>query len=200
MHQVCLHMILPRFTLPHNLIKEKRNDLIEWTFNNESSLYLACNGRNAFFTSEKHINYTLCSFQKVCEALTFVLDNIYIRFGTKLFRQIVGIPMGTILRTACGWFVLVLLWKRLNDVSFWRKAIWNYWIFSSTSRYLDDLLNIANKYFDGLISQIYNSELQLNKANSSEIEALFLDLHLSIFDGFISWKICDKRDNIDFEL
>ena len=88
-------MILPRFTLPHNLIKEKRNDLIEWTFNNESSLYLACNGRNAFFISEKHINYTLCSFQKVCEALTFVLDNIYIRFGTKLFRQIVGIPMGT---------------------------------------------------------------------------------------------------------
>ena len=40
--------------------------------------------------------------------------------------------------------------------------------FSSTSRSLDDLLNIGNKYFDGLISQIYSSELQLNKANSSE--------------------------------
>ena len=39
--------------------------------------------------------------------------------------------------------------------------------FSSTSRYLDDLLNIDNDYFDGLISQIYPSELQLNKANSS---------------------------------
>ena len=33
--------------------------------------------------------------QKVCEALTFLLDNIYIRFGSKLYRQIVGIPMGT---------------------------------------------------------------------------------------------------------
>ena len=31
----------------------------------------------------------------MCEALTFLLDNIYIIFGTKLFRQIVGIPMGT---------------------------------------------------------------------------------------------------------
>ena len=31
----------------------------------------------------------------MCEALTFLLDNIYIRFGTKLFRQIVVIPMGT---------------------------------------------------------------------------------------------------------
>ena len=31
--------------------------------------------------------------------------------------------------------------------------------FSSTSRYLDDLLNIDNKYFDGLISKINPSEL-----------------------------------------
>ena len=52
--------------------------------------------------------------------------------------------------------------------------------FSTTSRYLDDLLNIDNKYSDGLISQIYPSELQLNKANSSETKAPFLDLHLSI--------------------
>ena len=47
------------------------------------------------FISEKHRNYTLWSCQKVCKALTFLLDNIYIRFGTKLFRQIEGIPMGT---------------------------------------------------------------------------------------------------------
>ena len=31
----------------------------------------------------------------MCEVLTFLFDNIYIRFGIKLFRQIVGIPMGT---------------------------------------------------------------------------------------------------------
>ena len=31
----------------------------------------------------------------MCEALIYLLDNIYIRFGTKLYRQIVGIPMGT---------------------------------------------------------------------------------------------------------
>ena len=54
------------------------------------------NTKLAFFTSEVHKNYTLWTCQKVCEALTFLLDNIYIRFGTKLFRQIVGIPMGTI--------------------------------------------------------------------------------------------------------
>ena len=53
--------------------------------------------------------------------------------------------------------------------------------FNTTSRYLDDILNINNVYFDTMVSQIYPSELQLNKANTSDTEATFLDLHLSIF-------------------
>ena len=44
------------------------------------SLYIACNNRNAFFTSDAVRNYNLWSCQKVCEALTFLLDNIFIRF------------------------------------------------------------------------------------------------------------------------
>ena len=86
-------------TLPYNLIKEKLLDLIEWTFKralkNYGSLYLACNDRKAFFTSSDQSRYTLWSCQNVCDALSYLLDNIYIRFGTKLYRQIVGIPMGT---------------------------------------------------------------------------------------------------------
>ena len=39
--------------------------------------------------------YQAWSCQNVCDALTFLLDNIFIRFGTKLYRQVVGIPMGT---------------------------------------------------------------------------------------------------------
>ena len=71
--------------------------------------------------------------------------------------------------------------------------------FSSTSRYLDDLLNIDNNCFDGLISQTYFSELQINKANCSETEVPFLDLQLSAFDGFISFESYDKRDIFYFE-
>ena len=52
--------------------------------------------------------------------------------------------------------------------------------FNTTSRYLDDILNINNVYFDNMVSQIYPSEVQLNKANTSDTEAEFLDLHLSI--------------------
>ena len=92
-----------------------------------------------FFRSEKHRNYTLLSCQKVCEALLFLLDN-------KLFRPIVGIPMGT----KCAPLVAELFlfcYERDFMMSLSEeeqskivKA------FSSTSRYSDDLLNIDNKY------------------------------------------------------
>ena len=64
--------------------------------------------------------------------------------------------------------------------------------FNSTSRYLDDLPNIDNPYFEGMVNQIYPPELQLNKANTSDTKALFLDLHLSISNGFVSSQIFDK--------
>ena len=81
--------------LPNNLIKEKFLDLIERTFyKKEGKLYLACNDKKSFFTSADHYKgYHLWSCQNVCDALSFRLDTIYIRFGTKLYRQIVGIPM-----------------------------------------------------------------------------------------------------------
>ena len=63
---------------------------------------------------------------------------------------------------------------------------------------MDDILNINNVYFD-MVSQIYPSELQLNKANTSDTEAAFLDLHLSISNDIVSTKIYDKRDDFDFE-
>ena len=72
--------------------------------------------------------------------------------------------------------------------------------FNTTSRYLGDILNMNNVYFDNMVSQIYPSELQLNKANTSISKATFLDLHLSISYDIVSTKIYDKPDDFDFEI
>ena len=72
--------------------------------------------------------------------------------------------------------------------------------FNLTSRYLDDLLNIDNPYFEGMVNQIYQPELQLNKAYTSDTEAPFLDLHLFISNGFVSSKNYDKSDDFDFDI
>ena len=51
-----------------------------------------------------------------------------------------------------------------------------------------------------MVGQLYPTELQLNKTNSSDTEARFLDLDLSITNGKVSSKIYDKRDNFNFEI
>ena len=136
----------------------------------------------------------------MCDALHYLLDNIFIRFGSKLYRQIVGIPMGTNCSPLVADlflfcyerdFMLSLSDNNQADII---EA------FNSTSRYLDDLLNIDNPYFEQMVGQIYPTELQLNKANSSDTEAPFLDLNLSITNGIVSSKIYDKRNDFNFEI
>ena len=72
--------------------------------------------------------------------------------------------------------------------------------FNTRSRYLEDILNINNVYFDNMVSQIYPSELQLNKVNTSDTEAAFLGLFLSISNDIVSSKIYDNHDEVDFEI
>ena len=136
----------------------------------------------------------------MCKALIYILDNIYIRFGTKLYRQIVGIPMGTNSAPLVADLLLFCYEKdfmtSLSDV----KQTEIIEAFKSTSRYLDDLLNIDDSYFEGMVNRIYPPELQLNKANTSDTEAPFLDLHLSISNGFVLSNIYDKRDDFAFDI
>ena len=99
-----------------------------------------------------------------------------------------------------GPLVFILLRKRFNGFSYHDYQADVIEAFNSTSKYLDDLLNIDNPYFEGMVNQIYPSELQLNKANISDTEAPFLDLHLSVANGFVSSKIYDKRDDFDFDI
>ena len=136
----------------------------------------------------------------MCDALNYLLDSILIRFGSKLYRRIVGIPMDTTCASLVADlflfcyerdFMLSLSDNTQTDIN---EA------FNSTSRYLDDLLNIDNPYFVQMVGKIYPTELQLNKANSSITEAPFLDLNLSITNGIVSSKICDKRDDFNFEI
>ena len=126
-----------------------------------------------------HLNDINCGHVRKCVMCSnYLLDNIFIRFASKLYRQIVGVPMGkncaplvADLFLFCYErdFMLSLSDNNQTDII---EA------FNSTSRYFDDLLNIDNPHFEQMVGQIYPTELQLNKANSSDTEAPFLDLNL----------------------
>ena len=88
----------------------------------------------------------------MCDTLNYLLDNIFIRFGSKLYRQIVGIPMGT----NCAPLIadLFLFYHERDSLSD-NNPTYITEAFNSTSRYLDDLLNINNPYFEHMVGQIY---------------------------------------------
>ena len=114
------------------------------------------------------------------------MENIYIRFGTKLYRQIVGIPMGiNCALLVADLFLFCYESDFMKDLSSVNQADFIK-AFNSTSRYLDDLLNIENPYFEGMVNQIYPPELQLNKANTSDTEAPFwINICLFLTSRFI---------------
>ena len=130
-------------TLPHHHIKDKLIDLINRTFIRKNTQYVASNEEYAFFTSDIYNNHNLWSCQNVCDALVYLLDDIFIRFGTKLYRQTIGIPMGT----NCAPLVADLFFCYESDFvkSLSRENQADIIeAFNSTSRYLDDLLNTDN--------------------------------------------------------
>ena len=154
-----------------------------------------------FFTSDVYNNHNSWSWQKVCDALVYLLDTIFIRFGTKLYRQTIGIPMGTNCAPLVADLFLFFCYERDFMKSLSRENQADIIeAFNSTSRYLDDLLNINNIYFDQMVDRIYPTELQLNRANSTDTEAPFLDLNQCISNGTVSTKIYDKRDDFDFDV
>ena len=189
-------------TLPHNLIKDKLIMILLKEPPRDKALLTLHVMTEMHFLLQKNLKkYHAWSCQNVCDALTFLLDNIFIRFGTNLYRQVVGIPMGTNCAPLVADLFLVCYERDfIMSLSDDKQAGVND-AFYTTSRYLDDILKINNVYFDNMvISQIYPSELQLNKANASDTEAAFLDLHLSISNNIGSTKIYDKRDDFDFEI
>ena len=122
-----------------------------------------------------------------------MLSIIFIRFGSKLYRQIVGISMGTNCAPLVADLFLFCYERDCMLSSSDNNQTGIIEAFNSTSRYLDDLLNIDNPYFEQMVGQIYPTELQLNKANSSDTEAPYLDLTLSTTDGIVSPKIYNER-------
>ena len=117
--------------------------------------------------------------------MTFLLDNIFIRFGTKLYRQVVGIHMDTnCAPLVADLFLFCYEWDFMMSLSDDKQAdVID--AFNTISRCWDDIFNINNVYFDNMVSQIYHSELLLNKVDTSDTESTLFDLHLLISNNIV---------------
>ena len=149
-------------SIPHDSLKSTLEKLGDEVFRTRGALYLCVNGKNKCFWSSKQDHKRNISKQQLVDMIVYLVDNIYVQVGNGVFCQCIGIPMGT----NCA-PLLENLYLFYHEYTFMKELIKTNMskakYFSSTFRYIDDLLSINNPYFESEIGNIYPPELVLKK-------------------------------------
>ena len=134
-------------------------------------------GRNkSHFTSDPLNGDNKYTANDICKMIEFLVDNIYVRFGGQLFRQMVGIPMGTNCAPLLADLFLYSYENEFLDklVKEGKRKLARR--FNLSYRYIDDLISFNNKRFKEFISDIYPKELTISETTESTSVASYLDL------------------------
>ena len=121
------------------------------------------------------------------------MENIYVQFGGMVYKQIVGIPMGTSCAPLIADFFLYCYEKVFMSDLHKSKSHDLIDMFNDTSRYLDDIFTID-------IPDINPAELQLKKAKTSDKENSFLELNIKVIGSDIHTSVFDKRNDFGFPI
>ena len=133
------------------------------------------------------------------EMIEYLIDNIYIKVGSKVFRQQVGIPMGTdCAPLLANLFLFYYEYKYMKNLI--KDNLQMAMKFNGTMRYIDDLLTLNNSSFASKISDIYPPELDLKKTTESPTTVSYLDIHITIDKGKYVTAVYDKRDTVYREI
>ena len=133
--------------------------------------------------------------------IEFLVDNVYVRFGGQLFRQMVGIPMGTNCASLLSNSFLYSFENEFSDKLMKEGKRKLARKFNLSYRYIDDLISFNNKRFKEFISDIYPEELTIFETTESTSVASCLDLLFTRGkSNNITTKLYDKRDAFGFHI
>ena len=184
--------------IPHDKLIEVLNTIIDSTFNKTNRKYLSVTKSGAHWvTGKKHVN-KIYDADKVKAIIKYLVVNSYFTVGSLLFRQIIGIPMGSdpapFFANLFLYFYEVQWIKTLKKSDYSRARR-----FLNTFRFIDDLitLNDAGEFSRSCL-EIYPPELVLKKENETDSRATFLDMEINIIDNKYIYNLYDKRDSYPF--
>ena len=188
-------------TIPHSKLLRELSAIIKFIFKGVSK-------KNIFIDKHGIAHWTIYArnssshydLNKILKAVEYLLNNCYFKFGDKLFKQVIGIPMGS---DPAPYFANLFLYqyesrwlnktKKENNVLA-RK-------FGRVFRYIDDLLAINDGgEFEKHYSDIYPKELELKKENIVNTKTSFLELDIHISEHVFHTKLFDKRDDFGFHI
>ena len=185
--------------IPHDKLIDVLNKIIDFVFKGGTRERISIHSsRVASWVSNVKESSSYYTKDSIRLALEYLIRNCYFRLGNKLFRQDIGIPMGSdpapafanlfLYHYESTWLDSV---KKTNNILA-RK-------FGQVFRYIDDLLALNDgNSFETHFKDIYPEELQLNKENTDSSSTNFLDLHIEIVDRTFTTQLFDKRDYFGF--
>ena len=192
-------------SIPHSKLKEAIVWTIKKAFLGANKKYINVSNSRVFW-SDKPLSKTYkgttvqVTEGKLMDMITFLIDNIYVKCGTKVFRQVIGIPMGT----DCAPF-LANLFLYFYEFHFMEKMAKaknpDIYRFRRVQRYLDDLIIVnGGDVMSVYAPDIYPSELVLKLENNDDQMTSFLDLFFTIMNKKIRHSLYDKRDEFPFDI
>ena len=197
---------MQRQFLPHDKLKHVLGEIIKFAYKGCKGRSIFANERIAFWENTKYKNQNkngnFSSFTQnaITKAIDYLLDNSYFKVGEKIFRQVIGIPMGT--DPAPFMANLFLYYYEQKFVQNLAKLdVREARRLTHIFRFIDDLCVINDSgLFEKSYLKIYPEEMELKKENDGILSASFLDLDISIIDRKFDLKLFDKRDAFPFEI
>ena len=194
-------------SIPHDQLKSNLCKFVDRIFDIKNKKYIVCNlyTKYAYFSdsvstnsNRNYIKFTKSSF---IECINYLIDNAFVIFNDRVYRQVVGIPMGTnagphvaniYLHQYEHDYFVYLYENNLKDELAKLEHVF---------RFQDDLISFNDFYYlESCIGNIYPAEMVVNKTNISVCKSNFLDMTISIFRGKFYTRLYDKRNDYDFDV
>ena len=181
-------------SIPHPALKEALESLIQEAYRVRDSEYIVAdtNG-NAYWsdiTSTSSVKRNITD-EMLIACVEYVINNIYVGIGNRVYRQCIGIPMGTdCALLVANLFLFYYEYKYMRNLI--KTNLLRAKSFCNTMRYIDDLLALNNKFFHSAIEDIYPVMLKLKKTSESSTTLSYLDIRITVVNGKYSTAVYDK--------
>ena len=186
--------------IPHHLLKGALSEIVEFCFKGGISKGVYVHKTDAYWRKPSKDSKDPYTMEDIISVLNYVIDNAFFQVGDKVFRQIIGIPMGSDPAPFIANLFLYIYENRFmtnlkkNDLARAKNL-------RHVFRFIDDLISLNdNDEFMRSHKEIYPPEMELKVENEDSFSASFLDLALAINEGVIDTKLFDKRDAFNFSV
>ena len=185
--------------LPHNKIKSKFNEIFKKVFDREAKMFINVNYSKTYFSNTENRYGSSFRLSDMNEVLNFILDNIYVKFGKVIYKQVVGIPIGL----DSGQDIANLLLFSYESGYVEKVSKENIFLarkFNFNRRYIDDLFVANFPEFKDHIYKIYPRDLEIKLESNDSKKLSYLDLLIESQNSRLIFSVYDKRDDFNFEI